>query len=104
MPTQPAFCTLTANVQLNGMALEKATVRARLTTNPSTVDGIFLSTAWASAKTDIAGAATLKLIQQGEFTTGDGTYTIEAFYNGKKMWSVTAQMPNESTANLEDLI
>ncbi len=104
MPTQPALCTLTASVQLNGSPLEKATVRARLTTNPSTVDGIFLSTAWASVKTDISGTAELDLIQQGEFTQGDGTYTIEAYFKGKKMWSVTAQMPNESTANLEDLI
>jgi len=100
----PAICALTANVQLNGKALEKATVRARLTTNPSTVAGIFLSTAWASVKTDITGNAVLDLIQQGEFTNGDGTYTIEAYYNGKKMWTVTAQMPNQPTANLEDLI
>lgn len=100
----PATCEVQCYVRMNGNPIEKATVRAKLVSSQSSTAGAIVSTAWDTTKTDVSGYATLNLIRNTEFVTGNGQYKIQAFYKGTMLWEVTTTIPDSDTVNLEDLV
>lgn len=102
-PTAPGLCALDAYVYQNGSPIQGATVTARIVDTNSATDGVLLSTSKTTDTTDATGKATLQLVRLDQFTDGTGTYEIEAFDGSRKIWSLQTTIPNQASANLEDL-
>lgn len=104
-PSAAGLCTVQFVVTLNKRVKSGYKVKARLLDLNSAVDATLLSLVIDQAVTDAAGVAELQLVQQGQFTKGDGRYeiTVEA-PDGTKTHKLKVLIPNTATANFEDLI
>lgn len=103
-PGTPGVCRLIAYVYLGSTPVQGATVTAKLRRNNQATDGVVQSVIPIEATTNANGLATLDLVRGGQFVDGDGVYLLEARHQNKLIWSIESAMPDDTQANLEDLL
>lgn len=101
----PALCTVWVRLRQNGVLVEGGTMIAKLKSKNNAVEDSALSLAPQSVTTDANGYAELGLIREDQFTDGDKIYRIVVKDQyGDTCYDYTGTIPNQTTANLEDMI
>lgn len=104
VPSMPGLATIYGYVQVDGEALEGATVEASLLGMNNVVDIALQSNQITTAESDAFGYVELTLIQGGQFSSG-GTYHIRVKnLTGKIIGNANVVIPDEDTVALADLL
>lgn len=107
-PAAGGLCTVRFYVTLNRVAQEGYRCQAKLVKPNSALNNELLSSVIDDKETAANGIAELVLVQKSQFTkpaAGDGVYEIKvAAPDGTVTHQFRAKVPDQSTADVEDLI
>jgi hypothetical protein len=103
MPTPDGYCLVTFAVRHQGQPVPFAFVDVTLEAD-SAINGYLLSRQPVRAVTGSDGTCQIPMLQQGQFTRGNGVYHVYAHDGcGQRFLDRRVMIPNTSTANAEDL-
>lgn len=103
MPTPAGYCLVTFAVRHQGNPVPFAFVDVSLEAD-SAINGYLLARTPVRAVTGSDGTCQIPMLQQGQFTRGNGVYLVYAHDGcGKRFMERRVVIPNQNEVNAEDL-
>lgn len=106
IPTPPAGsrCRLKIQISLNGEAVDGARVTCTVCQANSIVGENIVPSVTGNYVDTINGYAEIDLYRASGFTRGNGRYQIQATHNNQVLCSIKAEMPDQESIYLSELV